>query len=112
MQGKKLKPLLPSLREKKRYLAFEIISKDKISSIDSVEQKIFDSTLQLIGQKGASRAGIMILKDKYNNETQKGLIRVNNKEVNNLRSALALIDNVDKKEAIFRTIGVSGVLNY
>jgi ribonuclease P/MRP protein subunit POP5 len=52
----------------------------------------------------------MILKDKYNNETQKGLIRVNNKEVNNLRSALALIDNVDKKEAIFRTIGVSGVL--
>lgn len=110
MQKKRLKPVLPSLREKKRYLAFEIMSKVKINSFGAIEQKIWDSALQLLGELGTSKAGIIILKDKYNPMLQRGLIRVNNKQVNNLRLALALIDNIEKTKVIVRTIGVSGIL--
>ncbi|MFH2028200.1 MAG: Rpp14/Pop5 family protein [Nanoarchaeota archaeon] len=109
MLKKKIKPLLPSLREKKRYLAFEVLSKAKINA-ESIEQKILDSSLNYLGQKGVSKAGIMVLKDKYNQELQKGLIRVNNKEVSNVRSALALIDKIDEQKVIVRTVGVSGIL--
>ena len=100
----------PSDREKKRYLAFEILSRAKIDSVDAIEQRIWDSSLQLLGEAGVAKAGIIMLKDRYNSNLQRGLIRVNNKELNNIRGALTLVDNIEKKEVIIRTIGVSGIL--
>jgi RNase P/RNase MRP subunit POP5 len=40
----KLKPMLPSLKEKKRYLSFEIISKSDFSA-EQVAKAVSESTL-------------------------------------------------------------------
>ncbi|HLC95875.1 MAG TPA: Rpp14/Pop5 family protein [Candidatus Nanoarchaeia archaeon] len=106
----KLKPLLPSLREKKRYIAFEVISEGKIGSADSVEHAIFGSLLKLVGEKGAATAGIIMLKDRYNPETQRGILRTSTKGLKDSKQALTLIDSIEKKEVIVKTLGVSGIL--
>ena len=106
----KIKPLLPSLREKKRYLAFEVISKQKIKDFNKVSDAVMNAGLGFLGQLGMAKAGAIILKDKWNNELQRGIIRVNHKHVDNLKAALTFVENIDNKEVIVKSVGVSGIL--
>ena len=106
----KLKPILPSLREKKRYLAFEVISKDKVSDINKVSEAISRSASDFLGRLEASKAGIIVLNNKWDAELQRGILKTGHKHVDAAKSALAFIDKVDSKEVIFRSIGVSGIL--
>ncbi len=109
--AKKLKPILPTLREKKRYLAFEIISKSKIKEFSGVSGSIWAYLLSFIGELGAAKAGIWVLSDKYNPETQRGVIKVSHRYVNELKSAIAFIDRIAGQEVIVRSLCVSGMLN-
>ena len=101
--------LKPVLREKKRYLAFEILSKSKLS-FTAIKNAILTSCQQFLGQLGMAHAGIIILGDNFNKEKQKGLIRVNNKYVNELKASLALIKKINNKTVIIKSLGVSGIL--
>ena len=107
MAKKRLKPLLPSLREKKRYLAFEAISDEMLESGD-VAGAIHQSCLRLMGELGMANAGIIFLDDKF--QDNKGIIRVNNRYVNHLKASLMLINNIRDNEAVLRSTGVSGIL--
>jgi ribonuclease P/MRP protein subunit POP5 len=109
----KLKPLLPSLREKKRYLAYEIISKESLdlfAEINEIEETILDASLEYMGYLGMSQAGIIVLKDRFDAKRQKGLIRVANKSVDNLKASLAFVGNIGNHEVIVRTLGISGIM--
>ena len=103
----KIKPLLPSLREKKRYVAFEIISKKNINFLQA-SKTVFDAVLKYTGIKGLAEMGLIILKEKFNKN--KGVLRVNTKKVDSLKSSLVLIKEIDKIPVIFKTLRVSGVL--
>jgi len=107
----KLKPILPSLREKKRYLTFEILSKEKIEDFPAVSSSIWANSLSFMGELGAAKAGIWLLADKYDENKQRGIIKVSNKYVNELKTSLSLIKEINKKEVIVRSIMVSGMLN-
>ena len=107
----KLKPVLPSLREKKRYLAFEVISREKINDSGAVSNAIMHYSLQFLGQLGTAKAGIMVLNNKWNSHAQRGIIKVSHKHVDAVKAALALADKIDGKDVIFRSIGTSGILN-
>jgi len=100
-----MKPILPSLKEKKRYLSFDIISEGNFS-VDEVSKAIEDSTY--LGTLENSKAGIIFLKDKYKNN--KGIIKTSHKYVDKVRTSLALIKDIDDHEVIFRTNVVSGIL--
>ena len=106
----KLKPVLPSLREKKRYLVFEVISKERIKSAEDVSSAIWNASLQFLGKLGTARAGIMSLNNKWNTELQKGIIKVSHKHVDAVKAALIFADKVNNTDVIFRSIGVSGIL--
>ena len=106
----KLKPILPSLREKKRYLVFEVISKEKINDAESVSNAIWNCSLQFLGQLGTAKAGIIVLNNKWDPQLQRGIIKVGHKNVDALKSALMLADKIGSREVIFRSLGVSGIL--
>jgi len=106
----KIKAILPSLREKKRYLAFEILSKGRVKEFSSVSKAIWQGMLSFNGTKGASQAGIMLLPEKYNALTQRGIISVRNTHVDDLKAGLATIQEIESAPAIVRSIGVSGSL--
>ncbi len=107
---KGLKPLLPTLKEKKRYLAFEIISKSKIKAFSEVSKAIWASTLAYAGTRGAARMGIRVLLEKYNPDKQKGLIRVEHRSMDELKASLALINQIEQQPVIVRSTGASGIL--
>ncbi|MAH32784.1 hypothetical protein CL615_00150 [archaeon] len=109
MKGK-IKPLLPSLRERKRYLAYEVMSKYKFNDAVHVNKVILDAAKEFLGSMGMANAGILALNDKWDKELQRGLLRVNNKHVNNLKASLIFVKNIDGKEAIIKSVGASGIL--
>ncbi|MDD5331626.1 MAG: Rpp14/Pop5 family protein [Candidatus Nanoarchaeia archaeon] len=100
---KKLKPLIPTLREKKRYLVYEIYSNENLTNLKT---EILNSIRKFLGSFGLAKAGIQIVETKNN----KGIIRVNNKELNNLKTALILTNKINQKDVYIRPIFVTGLL--
>ena len=106
----KLKPVLPTLREKKRYLSFKIYSKDKIA-YNILKNSIKSSMLRHVGELGTSEAGLIFMDKLYDPKTQTGVVRVANKYVDHLKLSLALIDKINKSDVIVRSIKTSGMIN-
>lgn len=98
--------LKPTLREKKRYVLFEVISKQKQTQKE-VEKSILNSCTSYLGEKGFAQAGIRVMNERWNNEKQTGIIRVQNKFVNDLKASLAL---TKMNEAIIRSVNTSGII--
>jgi ribonuclease P/MRP protein subunit POP5 len=107
---KRQKLLLPSLREKKRYLAFEIVSKSKIDDFSAVSSQIMDSSIELLGVSEAAKAGIIVMAERWDKQNQRGMIKVGNKHLRGLVASMALIDEIEGKKAMARSLGVSGTL--
>lgn len=93
-----MKNILPSLREKKRYIVFEAIERKQ-----NIEETIIESCLNFLGSYNYGRAGIQVLKEL--GRDRKGVIRVNNKYVDHIRAALML-----NKKPVIKCIGVSGTI--
>jgi ribonuclease P/MRP protein subunit POP5 len=110
MVNTKLKPILPSLREKKRYLVFEVISKEKVGDIRAVSEAINSHSLQFMGHLEAAKAGILVLGNKWDSSSQRGIIRVGHRHVDQLKASLAFIVKINNSEVIFRSLGVSGIV--
>jgi ribonuclease P/MRP protein subunit POP5 len=106
----KLKALLPTLRERKRFVAFEVLSKGKKQPFASVSRAIWHGMLSLNGVKGAAHAGMLILPEKYNEKRQRGIIRVNHTSVDALKAGMVMVQDIEKAPAIIRSVGVSGSL--
>ncbi|MFT4304508.1 MAG: Rpp14/Pop5 family protein [Candidatus Woesearchaeota archaeon] len=100
---------MPVLREKKRYLAFEIISNDKIN-FNLASNAIKEAFIRYAGLDGYANAGILILKDLYNPEMNSGVIKVSNKEIDRLKTSLLFIKKIGNKNVIFKTKSCSGII--
>lgn len=110
MAKAKIKPLLPSLREKKRYLAYEVISGGHFNDAVSASKAILDASNEFLGSLGMAKAGILPLYDKWNPEMQRGIMRVNNKHADGLKASLIFVKNIEGKEAVVKSVGASGIL--
>lgn len=103
------KVLPSSLRERKRYIAFEVISEEKIEFGELVNA-LWHSLLNLVGEMGTSDVNFWLVKDSWDEDRQKGLIKCNHKHVKNVRASLALINQIGDKKIIIRSLGVSGTM--
>lgn len=92
-------------------MAFQIISEKAIKNFSLVEKAIKETVLAFIGQLGVSKANPVMLKDCWNQEKQRGIIKVNHKSVDEIKMSLALIKNINDVKATVNCIGVSGILN-
>lgn len=101
-----MKPLLPTLKEKKRYLTYQVVTDKNIKQKDVIDA-INSSLHQLIGDLGVAKTGLVHLNDWENN---KGILRVSAKKVDETRCAMAMIRNVNKVDAYIKVINVSGSL--
>ncbi len=106
----KLKPLLPTLKEKKRYLAFEIVSKSKIKAFSSVSKALWGAFLSLFGTRGAAEAGLWVFSEKYNSNSQRGLLKVSHRSLDSSRASLAMVTEIESQPVVVRSLGASGIL--
>ncbi len=106
----KLRPLKPSMREKTRHIAFEIITKDKNANIDftHADNAILGSIKSLIGDLGTAKAGPIVVKNLYKNN--KGIIKTERKYVDHIKASLSLITNINNNQVIVRSTKTSGMI--
>ena len=102
----KLKAVLPSLRERKRYVVFEILSEKKIMDAYKIQMAIEQAMLHYAGAQGAASAGMIFLKEAYKDNL--GMVKVSNIAVDTLKGALTFITHIENDEVIIRSKGVSG----
>lgn len=102
-----MKRLLPSLRKKKRYVAFEIVSESQHDS-KSVKNAIWDAILDLFGEYGGSIINAHIIEEKY--EKNKGIIKCSHTSIDWLIASLCIVRNVGGKPATIRSVGVSSTI--
>ncbi len=102
-----MKTLLPTLREKKRYVVFEVMSKENVSMRDTAQefQKAFESTF---GSFTAARAGIQFMPDW---KKQKGIIRAAHRYTDHIKSTFVMLHDIKGVPAVIKTVTVSGILN-
>lgn len=101
----KLKGLKPSLREKKRYVVYEVSSKESLD-MKQFQDDLIKKISLLLGV--FTPAGLIPI--KFDKKTKKGMIRVNHTAVNKVRSCFVLIDEINNVPVTINTVGVSGIL--
>ncbi len=99
----KLKRLNPSLREKKRYLEFEVISEGKVRNR---LQEVVSKINEILGFYDSAEAGVMPV--KY--EGGKGIIRTSAKMLDKVRASFLFIKELGTEEVIIRSCKTYGTL--
>ncbi len=97
----------PSSREKKRYIVFEIISEHEFN-FEEVKKAVMSNCLRYLGEFGYEKLRLYIIKNLYNKN--KGMLRVTNKMLNDIKASLAKINQINGKKAALKIIGISGIL--
>ena len=110
MAKAKIKALLPSLREKKRYIAYEVFSKSRFNDTAEINKSILNASKDFLGSPGMAKAGILPLSDQWNSSRQRGIIRVNHKHINELKASFVFVKSIGSENVVVRSVGASGVL--
>lgn len=100
-----MKPFPPVLREKTRYLSFELVTASNPTKEEAVKA-LYGAVLDALGKLGAAKAGFSVA--KYDEKAKKGILTCNNKEIGYIRAGLALLSRIGDAEAFVRIIRVSG----
>ncbi len=112
--GMKGKPLLPTLRLKKRYVVYEIITypcnknastsdfsgEDVYRAVETMYKKCF-------GSFGLGESGLMDTKVYSKN---RGIFKIGHKHAEKLKTAMAMVTNIKNKPVIVNTVSASGIL--
>jgi len=109
MPDRKPKPLPSSLRPTRRYIAYQVLSEEKIIYND-LATAIWHSILNFLGEFGASEAEIWLVRNLYDEKKQAGIIRCSHKYLERIRASLSLIDRIGDARVVIKVLGVSGTI--
>jgi ribonuclease P/MRP protein subunit POP5 len=102
-----MKLLKPTLREKNRYVAFELTS-DRKSGRDDVVKAVWSTILRFLGESRASEMSLWIM--DWDDATRRGILKVNHKSIEDLRCGLSMLASAGGAPASARVLSVSGTL--
>lgn len=105
-----LQSLPKAMREKKRYIIFEVLC-DRDRELGQVVDAVWDAMLDFLGQEGVAWATPWILGDLFDEKRQRGGVKVNKDEVEEVRAALALVQEIGGEEAALQVLGVTGTMD-
>ena len=103
-----MKPLLPSLKERKRYILIRITG--EIERKREVAELVAKAGSQFLGEFNMAKAGVQFLPETWNVNKKEGIIRVGHKYADELRAALALVKEYEGRKVKVESLKVSGSL--
>jgi len=102
-----IKPLSPTLKERKRYILFKITSEKPLEK-GEVTELVNKAGLQFLGELGMAKSGLQFLPETW--KKSRGIIRVGHKYVNEAKSALAFIKEYKGDKITFECLKGSGAI--
>ncbi len=103
------KRLPPSMRAKSRYVVFEVIS-EKPVSFSEFTSAVWNSMMSFLGELSTSEARTWIIRNLYNEKTQRGVLKCSHDRIEHVRAALAMIPMIGETRATVHIIGVTGTI--
>ena len=108
---KNLKILPPTLRERRRYISFQVISEnDEEFTYSDLEAAIWNVTLDFLGEEGVAETSMWLLKDTWDPAKKTGIIRCHHKSTQLVIASLGLIDRLGDNRICFKILKVSGTI--
>lgn len=104
-----MKSLPPSLRENRRYLKFRVHSDEK-KELGEVVDAVWNSCLSYIGTAGCSEANFWVIGNRFDEDTQEGIIKVRRQKEDEVRAALTMINQIGGSSGFIEVKRVSGTL--
>jgi ribonuclease P/MRP protein subunit POP5 len=101
-----MKILPSSLREKKRYIAFEVNCESEPVDRKALLDEIFFATQTLLGDTGSSEIGYRLM--DFNGS--RGIMKVNLNAVELARAAMSSVCSIKGSRAAIRVLGVAGTI--
>lgn len=108
-KDEKLKTLSPTLRQKKRFLKVKIHSQSPFD-FKELSEHLSNEIIHLLGLLDFSKAGVWLLKDKFDAENQIVIVKVSTKLKDKLVASLALIESINNKKVQLEVIKVTSTL--
>ncbi len=99
--------LMPSLRQKKRYVIFEIIAGQKFT-LSEVKPAVEEALHSFLGQLGMGKAVPIFVEEKFDEPAQKFMLKVNHKFVDEIKMGVALCKSIKNTPVIIKSVIVSG----
>lgn len=96
---------IPTLRDKKRYIAFEVTSEQAVARRE-LSEEILNSAYSLFGDAGCSEVDLRLI--SYDGKC--GIIRCASQKTVETRAALACINNVRRIRVSILVLGISGTI--
>lgn len=104
-----LKTLPSSIRKKERYIIFKIEAEEQYS-LGEVVDAVWQELLSFLGERTVAAANPWVMGDLFSTNNQIGGIRVHKDHVEDVRTSLALIDQIDRSKVCIHVLGVSGTI--
>ncbi len=106
--------LPPSLRERRRYLLFEVLCEREIDKRELLKE-IWDSLYSLYGDVGASESKVWLIEYHKREDTNSssggvGILRCAHDKVEEVRASLACIHSINDARIGIRVIKISGTI--
>ena len=105
----KLKVLPSTMRMRKRYVKFKVISAEPIVYED-LEHAIWNTFLDFYGENGTAELDLWLVKNLYNRSEQIGIIRCNHKAVDRVLAGLGLITRLGDNRIVVKIFKISGTI--
>ena len=99
---------MPSLKERNRYVVFEVISDSKKFDGSSVFDAVHKAFKDLFGFIGLGGAGLMLL--NWNKAKGKGILRVSHVWKDALKSSFLFVRKINNSPVLLRSIATSGTI--
>lgn len=107
----KEKPLIPTLREKKRYVVYEVLSDAEVKfDTRKISDSIRVAMKGYVGDLGLSKAGLLFFDKKFNTSTNRGFVRVSHSSVDEFKASLNFITSIEGKNVIIKSVITSGLI--
>jgi ribonuclease P/MRP protein subunit POP5 len=100
-----MKPYPPTLKEKKRYLAFEVMSEKRFSK-EQVKKSVMGTLFENLGNMGVADAEIAFV--EFDERAQKGILRCTATKLPEVRAAITLLSEIDLNKAFICIRAVTG----
>jgi len=101
--------LRPSLKQKKRYVLFEIQAA-KTFSLPEVSEAIESSLARFLGELGLAKSSPILVKEKWDEKKQRFVLKVNHKYLDEVKTAVILNKKIKNTPVLIKSIITSGTL--
>ena len=102
-----MRRLIPTLRNKKRYVAFELVTECN-PELGEVKKSLWESMLRLFGEIGSAKIDAHFVDEQC--KGRRGVVRCAHTGTDGLLSSFAFVSAVSGKKAVLRSLGISSTV--